>query len=129
MVKISFKGSVGTLLTINYVVGETAVWLAKQICQALLNLLFALGQAIHVLLVELGVFIEETSESICWVFNLLVNSIDTFFSTLYEGGVGLYMLITRCLQSVYTSFCWTLRLIFEALLYIPVYDVAYYGWN
>ena len=127
----TFKGSVGTLLTINFVVGETAVWLAKQICQALLNLLFALGQAIHVLLVELGVFIEETSESICWAFNLLVTSIDTFFSTLYEGGVGLYMLITRCLHSVYASFCWTLRLIFEAsdlvgkTLYLSVSNLFY----
>ena len=80
----TFKGSLSTLLTINYVVGETAVWLAKQICQALLNLLFALGRAIHILLEELGVFIEETSATVFWAFNLLVTSIDTFFSTLLE---------------------------------------------
>ena len=40
----TFKGSLGTLLTINFVVGETAVWLAKQICQAYFRM-SALGES------------------------------------------------------------------------------------
>ena len=77
------KGSVGTLLTLNYVVGEAVVGLSKEIGHTVINLLIGIAQAIHVLLEELGVFIEETLESILWALNLVVTSIDTFFSTLY----------------------------------------------
>ena len=108
------KGSLGTLLTLNYVVGEAVVGLAKWICQTMLNVLFGFGQAIHVLLEEFGVFIEETVLNLHWAFQIIVASIDAFFSTMFEGGLGLYLLLNKGLYSVYTSFCWTLRLIFEA---------------
>jgi len=125
------KGSVGTLLTLNYVVGEAVVGLSKEIGHTAINLLIGIAQAIHVLLEELGVFIEETLESILWALNLVVTSIDTFFSTLYDGVLGLYLLITKGLLSVYNSICWTLRLIFEAsdlvgkTLYLSVSNIVY----
>lgn len=108
------KDSLGTLLTLNYVVGETVVGLAKWICHTMLNLLFCFGQAIYILLEEFGVFIEETIENLHWAFQIVVASIDAFFSTIFEGGLGLYLLLNKGLHSVYTYFCWTLRLIFEA---------------
>ena len=48
------KGSVGTLLTLNYVVGEAVVGLSKEIGHTVINLLIGIAQAIHVLLEELG---------------------------------------------------------------------------
>ena len=48
------KGSVGTLLTLNYVVGEAVVELSKEIGHTAINLLIGIAQAIHVLLEELG---------------------------------------------------------------------------
>ena len=48
------KGSVGTLLTLNYVVGEAVVGLSKEIGHTAINLLIGIAQAIHVLLEELG---------------------------------------------------------------------------
>ena len=80
---------------------------------------------------SLGVFIEETPDSILWALNLVVTSIDTFFNTLYDGVLGLYLLITKGLLSVYNSICWTLRLIFEAsdlvgkTLYLSVSNIVY----
>jgi len=127
----TFKGSLGTLLTLNYVIGETVVGLAKTICHTLLNLLIGIAQAIHVLLEDLGIFLEETCESLIWTLNLVITSIDTFFSTLYDGGLGLYLLITKGLHSVYASLCWTLRLIYEAsdlvgkTLFLSVSNLVY----
>ena len=80
---------------------------------------------------SIGVFIEETLETILWALNLVVTSIDTFFSTLYDGALGIYLLITKGLLSFYNSICWTLRLIFEAsdlvgkTLYLSVSNIIY----
>ena len=88
----TFKSTLTTLLTINYVIGECVVALFKYICQAVIDFAQVILQVLHILGEDFGIFLEEIGETVLVTLTGLVKGVDNlfylisaFFHSLYAG--------------------------------------------
>lgn len=108
------KGSIGTVLTLNFVVGETVVSLGKWLCQAILALLIGAAQVLKILLEDFGVFLEEISETLLMALGGLFNGIDCFFNVLTQGANDFYLAILNGCRLLNQFFMASAKAVFEA---------------
>ena len=109
----TLKGSIATLITLNYVVGEAAISLALWICQSFLRLCLAVSQVIHILLEDFGTFLEELSETVGVTCLGLYNSVDRLLSLGFKASHVTYLTASHLASSLYAILCCGLRFIYQ----------------
>ena len=104
----TFKSTLTTLLTINYVIGECVVAVFKYLCQAVIDFAQVILQVLHILGEDFGVFLEEIGEIVLVTLTGLVKGVEhlfhlisAFFHTLYAGAdQALHKLGSRLFEGV-----------------------------
>ena len=88
----TFKSTLTTLITINYVIGECAVAFFKYICQAVIDFAQVILQVARILVEDFGTFLEEIGETVIVTVSGLVAGVENlsylicaFFHSLYAG--------------------------------------------
>jgi len=108
------RGTVGTLLTLNYVAGEAVVSLVRWLCQIMWQVALSLGQAIHIMLEDFGTFLEEIAENVLFAAHGVVTAIEALVTAITDGANGLYMGIYKGVNSVHASMRWSLKIVYDA---------------
>lgn len=74
-----------TLITLNYLAGQALVSVAKWIVHSMANLLVSLGNALHIILEDLAVFLQETVEGLVAIIEWIFGCVDSLTAGVNSG--------------------------------------------
>ena len=107
------KGTVTTLLTLNYVIGETLVTFLSWIWKVLLDCAINFCQLISILLEDLAIFVAEIGETIVFSAEILNAGIDNIVSGIHFGLFTTLSSLFKLIQGIRHGTVWTISTIYE----------------
>ena len=107
------KGTVTTLLTVNFVIGETLVAFLSWIWKALLDCAINFCQLVSILLEDLAIFVAEIGETVVFSVEILNAGIDNIVSGIHFGLFTTLSSLFKLLQGIRNGTVWTFSTIYE----------------
>ena len=107
------KGTVTTILTLNYVIGQTLVAFFSWIWNVFVDCAINFRQLITILLEDLAIFVAEVGETIVITVDLFYAGIDSLVSGIINGIFKTFTGLSRGIHAISSAVVWTLTTIYE----------------
>lgn len=112
-VGFTVKNTVSTILTLNFVLGETIVAFLTWFWKSLVDCAIKFCQLIVILLEDLAIFLAEIGETVVFTIELFYAGIDNLVSGIHHGISKIITTLTNFFNFISASVTWTLTTIFD----------------